>query len=141
MSILYKIRKNTVISQVLLLALVFALFLLPFASWSAFEHAKQTTSQTDNTMGKSANFGMINCHHQPSSNYEGACTKSCCDNPETNQNCEDCTNGCLSTVFISIDLKNIYQLINYYRIVQNFQSAISSRKITPPFRPPIIFLS
>ena len=141
MNILHKIRKNTVTSQALLLTLVFSLFLLPFASWSASNHGMQTTTQPDDVMEMSADFSMINCHHKSSTSYEDACSKSCCDNPETNQNCEDCTNGCISTVFISIDSENICQFINQYRIAHNLQSAISSRKISPLFRPPITILS
>jgi hypothetical protein len=141
MNILHKIRSNTVISQVLLLTLIFSLLFLPLTSWGASNHGMQTTSQSDDAMEMSTNVSITNCHHLSSSSNEAVCLNSCCDDSEINQNCKDCTNGCISTVFISTASESISQFINHYGIVINFQSAISSRKITPPFRPPITLLS
>ena len=141
MNILHKLRRNTKFSQALLLSLVLSLFLLPLASWGASNHEMHPSTQHEDTMEISDDFGMINHHHKSTSGCENNCSKSCCDSPETNHNCEDCTSGCVSTVYIYIDSTDICQFINQYRITNTLQSAIPSRKISLLLRPPILVLS
>ncbi len=141
MSILHKIRRKTLFSRVLFSALMISLLLLPFASWSVSNHGKQTTSQSNDAMEMSSGVSMNHCHHQSENSKTKTCSKNCCNDVESHQNCNNCPNSCMSTVFISFDSENISQFINYYVNVLNFKSAISSRRITPPFRPPITLFS
>lgn len=137
MNILHKIRRNTVTSQALLLTLVFSLFLLLFASWSASNHGMQTSTQPYDAIEMSADFNMINCHHQTRNMDQQECGKDCCKNIGSNRNCKDCPNSCVPLVFFSLKSESFIQFINSTKFVQNLQSTISSRKIPPPFRPPI----
>jgi len=141
MNILQKIRRNTPISRALLLMLAFSFLVLPLASWSSYGHSMQTTSQTDTTMEMSSNNSIIHCHPPSNNSNKEGSGKNCCDNVGSNQNCNNCPNSCTSTVFISFNSKNINQFINHYQVALNNQPGISSRRITPPFRPPITFLS
>lgn len=141
MSILHKIRRKTLFSRVLFSALMISLLLLPFASWSVSNHGKQTTSQPNHAMEMSSGVSMTNCNHQSKNINQENCGKNCCENLESNQNCKDCPNSCTPPVFFSLISDSLNQIINSHRVVQNIQSAISSRKITPPFRPPITLLS
>ncbi len=141
MNILQKIRRGSVSSRALLLTLAFSLLVLPLASWGLFENTMNTTSYTDDVMEMDSSAHMTNCHQHPKNNNQENCKKHCCDNVESNQSCNDCSNSCVSPVFFSLKSESFNKFINGHRFVQSLQSTISSRKTSPPFRPPITFLS
>ncbi len=141
MSILHKIRRKTLFSRVILPSLILSLLLLPLASWSSFEHTMQSSSHSGNEMEMSADVNMNNCHQISNNIDQQSRTKNCCKDIGSGHSCQDCQNSCTSTVFFISNTKNLNQLISNLGFIQSFQSAISSRKISPPFRPPITLLS
>jgi len=141
MSILHTIRRTTLFSRIILSALIFSLLLLPLVSWSSFEHTMQSSSHSGNKMEMSADFSINHCHQIPNNIDQQGCSENCCNDMGSGHSCKDCQNSCTSTVFFISNTKNLYQFISNHEFIQNFQSAISSRKTTPPFRPPITLLS
>lgn len=141
MSILQKIRRGSVSSQAILLMLAFALLVLPLASWGLFDNTMKTTSHTDDVMEMDSSTHMTNCDHHPKNNNQENCKKNCCDNVESNQSCNDCSNSCISPVFFFLKSESFNKSINGHRFVQSLQSTTSSRKTSPPFRPPITLFS
>lgn len=137
MNVLHLIRIKSAISQALALTLVCSLIILPLASWGAYDAFMHINEKMD----AGTDVGMNNCHLQSNDIDLQGCEKNCCNDDGPNHNCENCPNSCVSTVFISFYIDSVNQLINHYGDALNFQSTISSRKITPPFRPPITLLS
>ncbi len=100
----------------------------------------QTPTQSSDSVEVEVDNGMIHCHHN-SINNDSICKDNCCNDIELDQGCKDCTNSCTSTTHIYFDSVNISQFISNFIVMYDFRFTFSSRKITPPFRPPITTLS
>lgn len=137
MKVLHLIRRKSAISQALVLTLVFSLLILPLASWGAYGSSMQTSKAMEIGSDVSINY----CYHQSNNIDLQGCEKNCCNDDGPDHNCNNCPNSCASTVFISFYIDSINLLINHFGDALSFQPSISSRKITPPFRPPITLLS
>ena len=140
-NILQIIRRKVVISTALLLTLSFSLLLFPLASWGLYNNTMNSTSHTDYVMKMDSSVRMTNCDQHHNSVSQENNKKICCDNVESNQSCNDCSNSCVFPVFFTLISESFNKFITGLSFVQSLQSTISSRKTSPPIRPPIALLS